>query len=267
MKHFAVVSALLLLLALPLLAQQTTGVVRTLPPSPQLLIPAAGSVAGANGTFFKSDINLVNFASHDQRVRMQWLPQNVGGASIAPVEITLAAGSGIVSNDFVGAFLQQSGLGSILITGITATGTVDATAQLYATARIWTPQPGTDGTTSQSFPVIVTTDIAATRQYIFGMRRDNQYRMAVGVVNLSSLTQRFTVTSTAANSTQVLTDSFEVPALSMQQVGIFGNTTGPFQLIIENTTTTTRSNQWQSYATTTDNVTGDSWNELGFNQP
>src|SRR5438270_4396956 len=54
----------------------------------QFLIPAAGSTAGVNGTFFHSDISIVNFASHDQIVKIQWLPQS--GAAGSTTTLTIA---------------------------------------------------------------------------------------------------------------------------------------------------------------------------------
>ncbi|MGZ8797181.1 MAG: hypothetical protein ACXW2F_07530, partial [Thermoanaerobaculia bacterium] len=57
------------LVALPLSAAtlETNGVVVPLGAAPQILIPAAGSTAGANGTFFRSDITLINFGDVPQQ--------------------------------------------------------------------------------------------------------------------------------------------------------------------------------------------------------
>src|SRR5438094_10000862 len=84
--------------------------------APQLLIPVAGSTPGANGTFFKSDITLGNFAARPQTVRLQWLPQGV--SSTFSTTIMLGALSFIRSDDFVHDHLGQSGLGAILVTGL-----------------------------------------------------------------------------------------------------------------------------------------------------
>ena len=65
----------------------TAGVVQPLTSAPQLLIPAAGSTPGANGTFFRSNIAIVNLASHDQIVQLRWLPQ--GGSSNATTTVTI----------------------------------------------------------------------------------------------------------------------------------------------------------------------------------
>ena len=75
--------------ATALFAAHPNEVVLPLSASPQLLIPAAGSVAGANGTFFRSDITLVNLSSHDQNIKLQWLPQ--GTSATSSITITIAA--------------------------------------------------------------------------------------------------------------------------------------------------------------------------------
>jgi len=169
-------NAIVTTLAVLVAAAASGQIVTTRPSSAQFLIPAAGAQAGNGGTFFRSDITIVNYRPVDQRIRLQWLPQDVSGGSGAPVEITIAASSGIASEDFVTTVMQRSGLGAILVTAIDATGLFDSRAQLVGTSRIWTPQPGTSGTTSQSLPSISTGDISSTTLGILGARRGTTNR-------------------------------------------------------------------------------------------
>ena len=113
----------------------TTAFAQLATDAPELLIPVAGSTPGANGTFFKSDITLGNFADHSQAVRLTWLPQ--GATATSTTTITLVPHSFIRSDDFVHDYLSQSGVGAILVTGVTAGAGLDPAAQLYATSRIW----------------------------------------------------------------------------------------------------------------------------------
>src|ERR1700682_1552534 len=125
-----------------------------------ILIPAAGSVPGGNGTYFRSDLTLLNYRSSDQRVQIQWLPQNVPGRTVAPVVLTITALSGLHAEAFVASILHQTGLGAIVITGVTASGAADPNAQLVATSRIWSPQPNAaSGPNSQQFTGIPIADI------------------------------------------------------------------------------------------------------------
>src|SRR4051794_9566788 len=128
MRRFA--SALLFFAALDLHAQ----LVVPRSSAPVILIPAAGSLQGANGTFFRSDLVLLNYRASAQRVQLQWMPQNVPGSTVAPATLTIPAQSGINSEDFVAAVLHQSGIGALLITALTEAGATDGNAQLVATS-------------------------------------------------------------------------------------------------------------------------------------
>src|SRR5207245_8030386 len=103
--------------------RQSDAVVLPLSAAAELLIPVAGSAPGVNGTFFRSDIAIINFASHDQMVKLRWLPQ--GGGAGSSTTIKISAQSGIRSADFVTNFLSQMGIGSIIVTGVTSTGDAD----------------------------------------------------------------------------------------------------------------------------------------------
>src|SRR4051794_25636561 len=128
---------LLLAVATGALAQQQRG------PSPQILIPAAGSVASANGTFFHSDIAIYNYRNDSQVILLQWLPRGITGLNTTTaIQIRLNPLSGILSEDFVTDIMRQSGLGAILVTALTTEGgTLDINGRLAVTDRIWTPQP------------------------------------------------------------------------------------------------------------------------------
>jgi hypothetical protein len=241
-------------------------IVATRSSASQLLIPAAGSLDGANGTFFRSDISLLNYRSTAQRVRLQWLPRTITGVGVAPVETTIGASSGIASEDFVTNVMMQSGLGAIIVTGITSAGDVDTAAQLVATSRIWTNQPNSAGTQSQSLPSIATADINSTNVAILSARRDTRYRLNVGIVNTSLGKQQFQVTVFGSGGTDVQT--VDVEAMSMVLISISGAaSTPPLQIQVQNVSSSARSTAFVAYASSVDNITGDAWTTLGFNQP
>src|SRR5213595_1955816 len=112
-------------------------------PSPQILVPAAGAVAGENGTFFRSDMAIFNYRNDFQTVLLQWFPRGVSGAGGPSVQIRLNPLSGIISQDFVTDILHQTGLGAIQVSAMGGDFiAVDPAGRLVVTARIWTPQPG-----------------------------------------------------------------------------------------------------------------------------
>jgi hypothetical protein len=230
----------------------------------QLLIPAAGSTPGLNGTFFRSDISILNLAAHDEVVNLQWLPQP--GLSVPnPVLVTLKASTGIRSADFVRDYLNQTGLGAILVTAaLNPDGTgVDQTARLFVSSRIWTPQPGTNGTTSQDLPAIPASQLNTPAAAIFSMGGADDppsYRTNVGIVNLDPAhAQTFYIIHFVQDPAGPIV--ITLPPFSMQQVSL-GTIVPGEQIQIQNITQTNKSNLWTAYGSTINNVTGDAWDEL-----
>lgn len=241
------------------------GVVQPISTAPQLLIPAAGSTPGANGTFFRTDLTLVNFANHNQQIQLRWLPQGSTGTSV--VTMTLLAQNGFRDFDFVRDNLNQSGLGAIVISGVTSTGTVDPTAALYATVRIWTEQPGSTGTTSQSLPVIPLDAVSTpgpAALFALGGQTAN-FRVNVGIVNLDPVNAQIFLISGPSGPPPYpgLMVSVTVPPMSMQQVP-FG--TSVIEIAVSNETPlAARSNTWVAYSSSVDSTTGDAWSDIAVN--
>jgi hypothetical protein len=231
-----------------------------------MLLPAAGNVQGANGTFFRTDVNLINLGAADQRVALYWLPEGRAGSS-TPKILKIDRRSGIFSADFVANVLEQTGLGSIRIIAIDAGGAEDPTAQLHASVRIWTPEPNVPtGTMSQTFPTVVMTSASfSSIKYIFGVRRDAQYRMNVGISNADSTTRRFRVTATPS-SDPAASEVFdvEVPPRAMVQRLVPGTSTGSFQITIVNLDEPANTTTYQAWASSIDNVTGDAFSQIAF---
>ena len=230
--------------------------------TPQILLAGSGSVQGANGTFFHSDITVLNYRGIAQQVAFTWLPQ--GQTAGQPMILTINANSGIISEDFVGSVLHQSGLGALLITGVDANGVLDPGALLYATERVWTPQPGSTGTVSQTFPAIATSEINLNGGTILGQRNDTRYRTNVGIVNLDVQQRQFTmIESTDDPNNPTLNLSVTVPPMSLVQVPLPAIPVNALQLFIQPPSGMSP-NLWMAYGSSVDNVTGDSWSSLAF---
>jgi hypothetical protein len=247
---------------------QPNGMVTPLGSAVQVLIPAAGSVSGANGVFFRSDITLFNYAAHAQRVRLFWLPAGQDGSGIAPRELTIQARSAIASEDFVTNFMLQTGLGAIVVQPVTDTGALDLSALLRATSRIYSNVPGQDaGTVSQTFDTMSLTAADQFRLTIVGAKHDERYRMNVGIVNLEPTAQTFSVTfvGTAGGQGPDVVN-VTVPARSLLQIPAPNAAHVNLQVAVQNTSTP-QAAKWTAYGSSVDNVTGDSWSELGFVQP
>jgi hypothetical protein len=257
-------NALLAVLAIFLATTASADLIVPQTSASRIIIPIAGEAAGANGTHFRTDISLTNFRDVEQRVALRWLPADRSGADIPLRFVTINPRSGISSNDFVGTVLGQSGLGGILIFGVDAQGQFDDDAQLHATSRIWTPEPNVpNGTMSQAFPAIVYEPAVSRIKWILGMRRSEQYRLNVGVVNPHPTAMAFRIRVITAQATVETRDLILQP-YSIHQEGMPG-TSEPFQILVETTDTTLTA--WQAWASSIDNVTGDAWSQMAFRAP
>lgn len=237
----------------------------------RIIIPAAGDVPGASGTHFRTDLHVINLRNADQRVAFHWLPQGRSGTGIGPKVVRINSRSGFFSSDFVASVLEETGLGSVEIVALDDMGNEDPQAQIHAVARIWTPEPNVpNGTMSQTFPAVAVTN--ATRsgtKWIFGIRREPQYRMNVGVVNTSRDRQRFRVTAvpTAPGQSNEVLD-LDLPPRSMMQTGMSAtSSTGSFQIVVVNLSDSTNETDWQAWASSVDNITGDAWSQIAFPAP
>lgn len=251
----------LLLLALPLTADLVTPQTS----APLIVIPVAGDAPGANGTYFRSDITVVNLRDIAQAVQFRWMPQ--GGGAGAVVTLTLNPRSGVISEDFVRNFLGQTGIGAIQIAAVGQDGAPDPNGRLHAAARIWTPVPNdpAGGTMSQSFPAIVVDNVVTNLKWVLGVRRDERYRLNVGVANPSPIAMRFRITAVSPTGTTESTE-IDVPAAAMQQVPAPG-TGAVAQIIIQNVTGVLPGVPWHGWASSVDNISGDAWSQSAFIAP
>jgi hypothetical protein len=217
------------------------------------LIPAAGSLAGNFGTFFRSDVTLANRRSVDQIIAVLWVARGVNNSSSPVQRFTLRANTTTVISDFVSRSLGKSGLGSIVVIAQDSAGNVDTLGQIDGFSRIWTNQPGAPGTVSQDFPPVGVQDSLAT-SYGYGLRQDEQYRTNVGLVNLYETAQTFTIAVSGLRGSTTFTVT--VQPYSMEQPALPAGIYGDLYLRISSGPNL---NWWSAYGTSVDNITGDGW--------
>lgn len=220
-----------------------------------LLFAAAGSVRGSGGTYFRSDVTLINHRSVSQEIAIGWIAQGVDN-SAAPLQyFSIPANTPVIMNDFVAQTLGKSGLGAVLVTGVTGSGAFDSSAELSGFSRIWTPQPNATGTVSQGFPSVSTLDsLGSLFAYAAGLRHDTQYRSNVGIVNLDSVSHTWTVGINGLHGS----GSFNVTVLpiSMNQQPLPPGNYGDLLLSLQTSGT---GFWWSGYGAAVDNITGDGW--------
>lgn len=248
------------------------GVGQPLSGSPQILIPAAVSAQGANGTFFRSDITILSLTAPQQTVEVQWLPEAGAGSPVTKTITVYGYGAPFRSSDFVHDVVGQNGLGALLLTAIDATGVIDPNGKLVVTARIWTARAETSGSTSQSFPTVPVTAVHTRGTAVLaGMSAlsaydCSRYRTNAGMVNLNpTTTQTFRVVwhPCGIDGVKQAVVDVAVPPMSMIQIPMLFPP-GPLNLvsIINITNSDIASDLWVAYGSTVDNVTGDAWSEL-----
>lgn len=217
------------------------------------IIPAAGSLAGANGTYFRSDVTLSNVRSVPQIISVAWVARGMNNGEEPVQSFTLAANTTFVERDFVATILGKSGLGSVVVIARDAAGGIDTNARIDGFSRIWTPQPNASGTVSQAFAPVGFQDSLAT-SYGYGLRHDHQYRTNVGMVNLYETPQTFTIAVIGTEASRTFT--VNVQPYSMEQVGVPAGNYGDLFLRISSGA---NFNWWSAYGTSVDNITGDGW--------
>ena len=162
-----------------------------------------------------------------------------------------------VWTDFVNDYLGTSGLGAVIVIGVTSSGQVDSSAQGDGNSRIWTPQPGSTGTVSQNFPS-VSLLMPAGAQSSFGLRSDEFYRSNYGIFNYDVTPRTFDIRANGLRGQT--TFSTTVDACSAILTGVPGGPYGSYQLIVS-----ARDGRalYFSFGSSVDNATGDSWSVIG----
>ena len=222
------------------------------------LIPAAGSVQGANGVFFRSDVTFANYENLKRNIGVGFLVAGQDNTNEPLVHFTLDPQTVTTVNDFVGTGLNRSGLGALLVFSFDSAGAEvdDEAASIDGFSRIWTPQPGSTGTVSQSFPSVALFDSTDNvTAYALGLRQGNGFRTNAGVVNLDAAEHTWTVSSINTGATMTIT----VKPFSLSQPGVpasFAGTSGNLSLAFD---VPDINIAWSAYASSVDNTTGDGW--------
>lgn len=230
-----------------------------------IVIPAAGSLAGGGGSlFFRSDVTLVNYEAAAHDVIVMWWPAGSSntlattGANV--ITLTLQPNTFNTYPDFVANTLHQSGLGSIVVIP-SASGTLTFDAGIDGFSRIYTKQPGSNGTVSQEFPGVDPDSSAMFDEGVsLGLRQDANYRTNWGIVNTDTVSHSFHITFMGENN-QTATVDVTVPAFGMIQQAAPAGTFGALNVIFTSPDITSFGS-FIAYASSTDNTTGDGWVSL-----
>jgi len=222
-----------------------------------LVIPAAGSLAGGGGSlFFRSDVTLVNYRATPQLVLAGiWAAGTTNSLDPSSYKsITLQPNSFVTVQDFVVNTLGKSNvLGAIIIIPYTGTA-IDPNGAVDGFSRIYTKQPGSNGTVSQPFD-------ATDPDTFSAVLKDEAVSLAnFGIVNVDNLQRTYKVTFIGEKLTTTLT--MTVPPFGMIQQAIPAGDYGALQIVFQVTDAGQDFVSWIGYGSSTDNITGDGWVSL-----
>jgi hypothetical protein len=233
-----------------------------------VMIPVAGTVPGAFGTRFQTDLTIATQGHHPAPVHIDvyWLPQNEPGSTAPAARLTLQPRAIEFYEDFVTRTLGKTGLGSILLRAVNADGTPDLAARIDAFARVWTPVPEGAGTTSQAVHASTlysppVDDFQPVPGVIYGLRQDAAFRSNFGIVNMSDKTMTFTVSFLSPGS-QTRQERLPVEARSMIHQPVPAGTFSALTITVtpdQETPPTLNIGAWTAYGSSIDNRTGDAW--------
>ncbi len=259
------ITVVALLLAVPVFSQETAGY--------RVVIPVAGNAAGANGTFFKSTVTLLNTGFRDgvtpprsQRVRVDFYPRNASADLGAPIFVTLSGFLGHWENFLADAYSPaRGGLGALVFTAVDDNGAPQTDALLFAVSRIFTAQASTtncvnpNGEVSQSLESVPVEDIASFTQkgWINGLRHDSRFRTNLGIVNHSESDEEFTITLYPFNGGEPISYDVSVPAKALIHEPVLAGDYG--SSLIVSVQAKRAGFFFSAYGSTVDNNTGDGW--------
>jgi hypothetical protein len=219
------------------------------------LFQGAGSLAGANGTFFHSDVSIANYRSSAQILAIGWLAQGVDNTNEPLSYFSIPANTTLFLDDFVAATLHKSGFGAVIVVGVDNFHNNDGAAVLDGQSRIWTLQPSSTGKVSLGLPAVDLLDAFGNSSgFALGLRQDASAHTNVGIVNLDSVDHTFSVTAKGLSKTATFTVT--VKAYSVTQAAIPAGTYGDLFLGI---VPDVDGFAWSAYGVSIDNVSGDSW--------
>lgn len=230
-----------------------------------IVFPAAGNASGANGTYFRSDVTLVNLNDAEQDIIVWWFPNGNPGGAVS-FEGTLDSGPPFTFVDFVGQELELSGVGAILVFPVDSTGELDPDGALDGYSRIWSPAPaGSAGTFSQPFPAVDFDHLVGEYDaLILGVRQDTGFRTNYGIVNMSGVDLPFAITifNNAGTVVSEFTVTVRVGEMILRSLpaGNFGNMS---ILVSVADDIPGDSFEWTTFASSTDNFNGDGWVSIG----
>ena len=218
------------------------------------IFPLIGNTPGANGTYFYSDGTLVNNKDQQQVLRLFFFPAGAQTCNGVPVrDVTIPPYHWYEYGDIIANLFGLNGLGSLGVIAIDSFGNYDPTAHVDATVRIYTATPG-GGSASQTFESIALSDYGGS-ELIFGLRSDSSFRTNYGIFNYLGYTRTFDTYFDGFNNVTAQS-SLTVPPCSVVFTSVPSRN---FIGLLINVVPRDDGGGWYGFASSVDNISGDSW--------
>jgi subtilisin-like proprotein convertase family protein len=137
--------------------------------APVQFIPIVGRTPGANGTFFITDVRLLNRQTQNERVTLIFTPSGANGRStFSAVDVVAPAGAITAFDDVVGSLFMSGGTGQLEIIG-----------NVEAMSRTYTRSVAGDYGLAAS-PAVLTTTRSGPPVYVPQLQSGAEFRSNVG---------------------------------------------------------------------------------------
>ncbi len=221
--------------------------------APGTTLPVVANLAGLNGTFWRSDVSVVNVGEADTNVIFQLFPEIAGGqpafagATVGP--ILIRAGEQLTRTNIVQSMFQR-----VNVKGALRIYSTDG-APLVISSRTYTN--AASGTYGQD----VSSVLVAARAWVAGIEHDSLYRSNLGIFWQFEDPVVFDVTVYRADGAVAGTGSVSFPTAGLIQVPLsaFGIDPVVQPLLDGFVLVTCRDSQaaWYGYVSKVDQATGD----------
>ena len=170
------------------------------------VIPVVGSTPGANGTFFRSDLQLLNRGTRETEVTLTFTPSTSDGRiTFGAVRVIVPPGRAIAFRDVAQSLFATLGTGQLEIAG-----EVLASARTYTTS-----EDGTFGLFSPAMDV----DDAKSPSFIVHLRNDDAFRSNIGFAEVSGNPARVVIELRSASGQEQVVN-YELLPFSHLQVPV-----------------------------------------------
>ncbi len=177
-----------------------------MPSGSQETVPAVGRAAGANGTYWRSDVRLFNASATTMSVTLRYLASGADDRNAQSIGVTILPMQTVILADVLSQFGVASGSGALQLGWSGTAGPVVA-------SRTYTTNAG-GGTYGQSIDAVQS---FGSDSDIPGLRSDGTYRSNAGFVNGSSSAIGITVDLLSPTGQTIASAFVQLPPRSQTQ--------------------------------------------------